>query len=83
MQTLFKFLAELCEKLEATSKRLVMIDLVAEFLDKLNTDEIEPAVSMLLGRPLPERSQLTLDVSWMTLSKVIKSVTGADWRVFE
>ena len=83
MQTLFKFLAELGEKLEATSKRLVMIDLVAEFLDKLNTDEVEPAVSMLLGRPFPERSQLTLDVSWMTLSKVIKSVTGADWRVFD
>ena len=83
MQTLFKFLAELCEKLEATSKRLVMIDLVAEFLDKLNTDEVEPTVSMLLGRPLPERSQLTLDVSWMILSKVIKSVTGADWRVFD
>ena len=82
MSTSFKVLAELCEKLEATNKRLLMISLVAEFLNSLEPEEVEPAVSMLLGRSFPKWSQQTLDVSWTTLSKTIKNVTKADWKVF-
>jgi DNA ligase-1 len=82
MQTTFKALAELCEKLEATTKRLLMIDLVAELLNKLETQEIEPAVSMILGRPFPEWSQQTLEVSWATLSEIIKRITEVEWNVF-
>ncbi len=82
MSTSFKVLAELCEKLEATNRRLLMISLVAEFLDNLEPEEVEPAVSMLLGRSFPKWSQQTLDVSWATLSKTIKNVTTADWKVF-
>ncbi len=41
MQTFFVALAELGEKVEATRKRLVMIDLVAEFLRRLELDEVE------------------------------------------
>ncbi len=82
MSTSFKALAELCEKLEATTKRLLMVSLVAEFLDNLEADEVEPAVSMVLGRPLPRRSQQTLDVSWATLSRIIKRITKAGWKAF-
>jgi DNA ligase-1 len=82
MQTPFKALAELCEKLGATSKRLLMIDLVADFLKNLETLEVEPAVSMILGRPFPKWSQQTLEVSWATLSEIIKRITGVEWSVF-
>jgi len=82
MQTPFKTLAELCEKLGATSKRLLMIDLVADFLKKLEAQEVEPAVSMILGRPLPKWGQQTLEVSWATLSEIIKRITGVEWNVF-
>ncbi|MGQ9530837.1 MAG: ATP-dependent DNA ligase [Candidatus Bathycorpusculaceae bacterium] len=82
MQTPFKALAELCEKLEATTKRLLMIDLVADFLRKLEAEEVELAVSMILGRPFPKWSQQTLDVSWATLSDIIKRITGVEWKVF-
>ncbi|MDI6691232.1 MAG: ATP-dependent DNA ligase [Candidatus Bathyarchaeota archaeon] len=82
MQAPFKALAELCEKLEATTKRLLMIDLVVQFLRSLNAEEIEPAVSMILGRPLPKWSQQTLDVSWATLSEIIKHITNVEWKVF-
>ncbi len=82
MQTAFKALAELCEKLGATSKRLLMIDLVADFLKNLETREVEPAVSMILGRPFPKWSQQTLEVSWATLSEIIKRITGVEWNVF-
>lgn len=83
MQTFFVALAELSEKVEATRKRLVMVDLVAEFLRNLEAGEVEPAVSMMLGRPFSKQSDLVLEVSWATLSRAIRSVTGVDWAVFD
>jgi DNA ligase-1 len=82
MPTPFKALTELCEKIEATKKRLLMIDLVADFLRNLDAQETEPAVSMILGRPFPKWSPGTLDVSWATVSDVIERITGVEWTVF-
>jgi len=83
MPTEFRTLAELCEKLEGTSKRLLMRDLVAAFLKKLQTDEVEPATSMILGRALPRWDQRTLEVSWTTLNGVIKRLANVDWKDFK
>jgi DNA ligase-1 len=82
MSTSFKSLAELCEKLEDTTKRLQMIDYVSDFLENLSPQETESAVSMILGRAFQRWSPQTLDVSWATLSEMIKHVTGVDWKVF-
>ncbi|HYB68458.1 MAG TPA: ATP-dependent DNA ligase [Candidatus Acidoferrales bacterium] len=82
MPTPFKALAELGEKLEATTKRLLMVDLAASFLMNVESDETEPAVSMILGRPFPRWDQRTLEVSWATLSEIIKRITGVEWDVF-
>lgn len=82
MQTSFRALAELCESLEGTRRRLLMIGLTAVFLKTLQPLEVEPAVSMILGRPFPKWSQRTLEVSWATLSEIIKRVTGVRWEVF-
>jgi DNA ligase-1 len=59
-----------------------MIDMVADFLIKLEVQEVEPAVSMILGRAFPKWSQRTLDVSWATLSEIIRRITRVDWNVF-
>jgi len=75
-------LAELCEKLEATSKRTLMVSLVSEFLNRLGADEAELAISMILGRAFPRWDQRTLEVSWATLSSLIKRLTNVDWRDF-
>jgi DNA ligase-1 len=83
MSTSFESLAELGERLEGTKKRLLMIDAVAEFLQGLQLGDVEPAVSMLLGRAFPKWSPQTLDVSWATLSEIIMRITGVEWRVFE
>ena len=82
MSTLFKTLAELGEKLEATRKRTLMIDLASAFLKSVDPEEIEPAVNMLLGRPFPKWDQRTLEVSWATLSEIIRRTTAVDWKVF-
>ncbi len=78
MQTAFLALCELCEKLEATTKRLSMVDLVANFLKDLQQEEVEPAVSMILGRAFPKWDQRVLEVSWATLSSLIKRITSVD-----
>lgn len=82
MQTTFKALTELGEKLEATKKRTLMIDHVSDFLKNLLPEEVEPAVSMILGRPFPKWSQQTLDASWAILSEIIKRITGIEWKAF-
>jgi len=82
MPTSFRLLAELCEGLEATKKRLLMIDAVADFLKRLDQEEVEPAVAMILGRPFPRRSQQTLDVSWATLSGIIERMAGVERKEF-
>ncbi len=82
MQTDFRALAELCEKLETTSKRTLMVDLVAEFLRRLRVDEVEPATSMILSRALPKIDQRKLEVNWTTLSGVIKRITNTNWKDF-
>jgi DNA ligase-1 len=78
----FQALAELCENLSATTKRNLMTDMVADFLRILGDDEVEPAVSMMLGRAYPKWDQRTLDISWATLSDTIKQLTKTDWKEF-
>lgn len=82
MPTSFTVLAELGDKLEATRKRLQILDFAAAFLEKLEPQEVEPAVSMLLGRPFPKHSQLTLEASWATLSDIIRRITNVEWTAF-
>jgi len=75
-------LAELCEQLETTRKRLVMADLASAFLKQLAPEEVEPAVSMLLGRAFPRWDQRKLEISWATLSGILERLTRADWSIF-
>jgi len=82
MPTLFKSLAELLQKIESTKKRLQIIDLTADLLRKLEPEEIEPAISMILGRPFPKYSPKTLDVSWTTLSAILQRTASVDWNAF-
>jgi DNA ligase-1 len=82
MPALFKSLAELLEKIEGTRKRLQTVGMAAEFLKDLEAQEVEPAVSMILGRPFPKWSQKTLDVSWATLSEILRRTAQVDWNLF-
>lgn len=59
-----------------------MITLVLEFLKNLSVEEIEPAISMMLGRAFPKYDHRILNVSWATLSKVIKRLASAHWSAF-
>jgi DNA ligase-1 len=82
MSTLFQSLCELLEKVEATKKRLEIIEQTADYLKTLSPEELEPAVNMMVGRAFPKYSQKTLDVSWATLSRILECVSVFDWSLF-
>ena len=82
MSSSFKSLSELLEKVEATKKRLEIIDLTANYLKTLDGEEIEPATNMMIGRAFPKYSQKTLDVNWSTLTRVLECVSEFNWDLF-
>ena len=82
MPASFKSLSELLENVEATKKRLQIIDLTANYLTTLDAEEVEPATNMMVGRAFPKYSQKTLDVNWSTLTRVLECVSKFDWSLF-
>jgi DNA ligase-1 len=78
MPTLFRNLAELCEQLESTKKRKRMVDWVTSFIQQLHPEEIQAATSMLMGRAFPVWDQRVLEISWPTISTVIRRITNVD-----
>ncbi len=76
MPATFKSLSELLEKVEATKKRLEIIEQTANYLKTLNPEEIEPATNMMVGRAFPKYSQKTLNVSWSTLIRIFERISG-------
>jgi DNA ligase-1 len=82
MPTLFRSLAELCEKLESTAKRKVMIRWVSSFILQLQTEETKSAISMLMGRVFPKWDQRVLEVSWATLSTIIRKIASINNDAF-
>jgi len=82
MPTSFRTLAELCKKLESTTKRKAMVNWVALFILQLETEEIEPAISMLMGRVFPRCDQRVLEISWITISTTIRKITNIDNNMF-
>jgi len=82
MPALFKSLAELLEKVEATKKRLEIIEQTANYLKTLDADEIEPATNMLVGKAFLKYSQKKLDVSWSTLIRIFEGITVFDMGQF-
>ena len=58
----FSDFASLCYELEKTPSRLAKIAAAADYLRRLNPDEIRPGVAFLSGRPFPVSDPRTLDI---------------------
>lgn len=67
MPTPFRDLASLCDALQRTTKRNEKKRLIATFLRRLESDEVVPSVSFLIGKPLPETDSRVLDLGGLTL----------------
>ena len=58
----FSEFAALCYQLEKTSSRLAKVDLAAEYLKRLDAEEIRHGSAFLSGRPFPVSDSRTLDI---------------------
>jgi DNA ligase-1 len=58
----FSDFASLCYELEKTPSRLAKIAAAADYLHRLEPDEIRPGVAFLSGRPFPVSDPRTLDI---------------------
>ena len=68
-ETPFAVLAEVVERLEATSKRLEKRAILGVFLRSLRREEVAPAVHLVIGRIFAEVDPRVLNVGWATLRK--------------
>jgi DNA ligase-1 len=79
--TPFEELALLGEELEKTSGRLLLAEMIGQFLKGLALDEIPAALRLLIGQIFPEWDERTLNLSWRAVSKIVTELTqttGAD-----
>jgi len=75
--TPFARLASLGERLEATSKRLELTDLVAGFLQELQPAEIRPAVRLTIGHVFAEWDDRALNISVGAAMRVLDELVDA------
>ncbi len=73
-QTTFLELAKVCEKLTKTTKTLDKTNIVSNFLNKLDKNEISPAIFLIIGQIFSETDPRTLDINWKSLEPVLKSL---------
>ncbi len=70
--TPFLELADLFEALEGTTKRNKKKRLIGDFLRSLREDEIQPAVTFIVGKAFPEADPRVLEVGGQTLWKIVE-----------
>jgi DNA ligase 1 len=70
-------LAELLSRVEQTRKRLELASLLADFLKRLEPEEIPAAVRLIVGQVFAEWDERALNVSWQTVSEVVNSMVAA------
>jgi len=72
--TPFLELAQLCRRVEATSKRNEKISLISAFLRSIGPEEVPLATLFLSGKAFPESDPRVLEVSYATVSEAGKNL---------
>jgi DNA ligase 1 len=71
-----KTLAQTCERIAATSKKLEKIAIVADFLKSTLPEEAGAAAVFLSGRPFPAWEETTLQVGGASLWRLVQELSG-------
>ena len=71
-----KRLAEVCERIAATTRKLEKVAIVADFLRALKPEEASASAVFLSGRPFPVWEETTLQVGGALLWRVVQELSG-------
>ncbi len=74
-RTRFEKLALLGERLEKTTGRLQLTEMIAQFLKELAIDEVPAGLRLLIGQVFPEGDQRALNLSWRAVTKIVGDLT--------
>lgn len=74
MPTPFSKFSRLCQRLQATSRKLEKTSVLSDFLRSLEADELETGAHFLLGKIFPDHDARTLNVSWQTIQKMSRDL---------
>lgn len=69
-------LAEACERIAATTKKLEKIAIVADYFSSVSTNEASVAAVFLSGRPFPVWEEATLQVGGTLLWRIVEELSG-------
>jgi DNA ligase 1 len=69
-------LAQTCDRIAATTKKLEKIALVADFFKSVTTEEPSVAAVFLSGRPFPVWEETTLQVGGALLWRLVRELSG-------
>ncbi|MGB9895100.1 MAG: ATP-dependent DNA ligase [Thermoproteota archaeon] len=69
----FLELAKVCDKVSKTRKRNEKIKIIAEFLSKLQPEEIAPSTLLIAGKVFSDLEQKPLEIGYVTLSKALNA----------
>ena len=69
-------LAEACERIAGTTKKLEKTAIVAEYLKSVAVDEAAAAAVFLSGRPFPIWEETTLNVGGTLLWRIVEEISG-------
>ena len=76
--TPFLELAQLCRRVEATTKRNEKIALISIFLKSIGPEEVPLATLFLAGKAFPESDPRVLEISYATISDAGKNLARVD-----
>jgi len=74
LATSFSTVAELCEQLAATRSKKEKAARLTDFLRRLDAQEVEPAVLLVLGKIFADNDPHTLEISAVTVERVVKGL---------
>jgi DNA ligase 1 len=69
-------LAQACERIAATTKKLAKVAIVADYFGSVSSDEASVAAVFLSGRPFPVWEETTLQVGGTLLRRIIEELSG-------
>jgi DNA ligase 1 len=69
-------LAEACERIAATTKKLQKINIVADYFKSATSDEASVSAVFLSGKPFPAWEEATLQVGGRMLWQVVEELSG-------
>ncbi|MGP0019991.1 MAG: ATP-dependent DNA ligase [Candidatus Sulfotelmatobacter sp.] len=71
-------LATACEAIAATSKKLLKVGIVADYLQSRTTDEAAVSAVFLSGRAFPAWEETTLQIGGRSLWRIVAELSGKD-----